>query len=149
MSIVNQPITNKKPLPKTELADESIRHLAGVAQNIPIKICDILVPVDFIVLDMEANKKIPLILGRPFLCTSKAHIDVGAEEIQFTINGALEKFNFKPKVEQCSMILATELATIIALTHTKKKAKSKPRAKSQANMEEKNSASAQEGFYST
>jgi len=59
----------------------------------------------------------------------KAYIDVGAGEIQFTINGAQEKFNFKPKVEQCSMILATELATIISLTHTKKKAKSKPRSK--------------------
>jgi len=58
-----------------------------------------------------------------------------------TINGAQEKFNFKPKVEQCSMILATELATIIALTHTM--------GKSQANMEEKNNASAQEGLNST
>jgi len=37
--------------------------------------------VDFIVLDMEANKKVPLILGRPFLSTAKAHIDVGAKEI--------------------------------------------------------------------
>ena len=112
-----------------QLADQSIRHPAGVAENIPVKIRDFLVPVDFVVLDMEVDKKVPLILGRPFLSTAKAHIDVGAGEIQFTINGAQEKFNFKPKVEQCSMILATELATIIALTHTKKKAKSKPRAK--------------------
>jgi len=44
--------------------------------------------MDFVVLDMEVNKKVPLILGRPFLSTTKAHIDVGAREIQFTINGA-------------------------------------------------------------
>ena len=49
--------------------------------------------------NFDATKKVPLILGRPFLSTAKAHIDVGAEEIQFTINGAQEKFNFKPKVE--------------------------------------------------
>ena len=103
-----------------QLADESIFHPAGVAENIPVKIRDFLVPVDFVVLDMEVDKKVPLILGRPFLSTAKAHIDVGAGEIQFTINGAQEKFNFKPKVEQCSMILATELATIIIVTHTKK-----------------------------
>ena len=112
-----------------QLADQSIRHPAGVAENIPIKIHNFLVPMDFVVLDIEVDKKVPLILWRPFLSTAKAHIDVGAGEIQFTINGAQEKFNFKPKVEQCSMILATELATIISLTHTKKKAKSKPRSK--------------------
>ena len=109
--------------------DLLIRHPVGVADNIPVKIRDFLVPVDFVVLDMEVDMKVPLILGRPFLSTAKAHIDVGAREIQCTINGAQEKFNFKPNVEQCSMILATELATIIALTHTKNKAKSKPRAK--------------------
>ncbi|XP_021321290.1 uncharacterized protein LOC110437236 [Sorghum bicolor] len=112
-----------------QLADQSIRHPAGIAENVPIKIHDFLVPVDFVVVDMDVDKKVPLILGRPFLSTAKAHIDVGAGETQFTINGAQEKFNFKPKVEQCLMIFATELATIIALTHTKKKAKSKPRAK--------------------
>ena len=58
-----------------------------MAENIPVKIRDFLVPVDFVVLDMEIDKKVPLILGRPFLNTAKAHIDVGAGEIEFTING--------------------------------------------------------------
>jgi hypothetical protein len=71
-----------------QLADQSIRHPAGVAENIPVKIRDFLVPVDFEVLDIEVDKKVPLILGRPFLSTAKAHIDVGARDIQFTINGA-------------------------------------------------------------
>jgi len=53
------------------LADESIRHLARVAKNIPVKIRDFLVRGDFIVLDMEVDKKVPLILGRPFLITAK------------------------------------------------------------------------------
>ncbi|XP_076905666.1 uncharacterized protein LOC143561473 [Bidens hawaiensis] len=33
-------------------------------------------PVDFVVLDMEADEKVPIILGHPFLCTAKALIDV-------------------------------------------------------------------------
>jgi len=82
-----------------QLADQSICHPAGVAENIPVKIRDFLILVDFVVLDMEVDKKVPLILGRPFLSTAKAHIDVGAREIQFTIIGSQEKFNFKPKVE--------------------------------------------------
>jgi len=55
---------------------------------------------------MEVNAKKPLILGRPFLSTANAHIDVGAEEIQLNINGQTEKFAFRPKVEQCSQVKA-------------------------------------------
>ena len=61
-------------------------------------------PVDFIVLDMEVDAKMPLILGKPFLSTANAHIDVGAGEIQLNINGQQEKFAFKPKVEQCNQV---------------------------------------------
>jgi len=113
-----------------QLADQSIRHPAGVAENIPVKIREFLVPVDFVVLDMEVDEKTPLILGRPFLSTANAHIDVGAGEIQFTINGAQEKFNFKPKVVQCSLILVVDVATVTFITRPKKKTNPTPRAKS-------------------
>jgi hypothetical protein len=46
--------------------------------------------------------KTSLILGRPFLSTTNAHIDVGAREIKFHINGKEERFAFKPRPEQCS-----------------------------------------------
>ena len=53
---------------------------------------------------MEVDAKMPQILGRPFLSTTNAHIDVGVGEIQLNINGQQEKFAFKPKVEQCSQV---------------------------------------------
>jgi hypothetical protein len=56
------------------------------------------------VLDMETLKELPLIHGWPFLSTARAHIDVGAGEIRFNINGKEENFDFWPKQEQCSMI---------------------------------------------
>ena len=56
---------------------------------------------------MDTTKEKPLILGRPFLSTARAHIDVGTREIRFNINGAEEKFNFRPKPKQCSMIRVT------------------------------------------
>ena len=55
---------------------------------------------------MEVDTKTPLILGRPFLSTANANIDVGAREIQLNINGQKETFAFKPKVEQCSQVKA-------------------------------------------
>ena len=53
---------------------------------------------------MKTMKESPLILGRPFLSTTGAQIDVGAREICFNINGKEEKFDFRPRQEQCSMI---------------------------------------------
>jgi hypothetical protein len=74
----------------------------GIAENIPVKIRNFFVPVDFVILDMEVDTKTPLILGRLFLSTANAHIDVGAGEILLNINGQKEIFAFRPKVEQCS-----------------------------------------------
>jgi hypothetical protein len=58
--------------------------------------------MDFIVLDMQEDMKTPLILGRPFLNTTNAHIDVRAREIKFHINGKEDQFAFKPRPKQCS-----------------------------------------------
>ena len=64
-----------------QLADQTVRYPAGIAENIPVKIRNFFIPVDFVVLDMEVNANMPLILGRPFLSTANVHIDVGAGEI--------------------------------------------------------------------
>ena len=53
---------------------------------------------------MEVDAKTPLILGRSFLSTTNAHIDVGVGEIHLNINGQIEKFAFRPNVEQCSQV---------------------------------------------
>jgi len=83
-----------------QLADQSLRHLLGIAENIPVKIIDFLVPVDFMVLDMSPDSKVSIILERPFLSTANAHIDVGKGEIKFNINGQEEHFTFKPRSER-------------------------------------------------
>jgi hypothetical protein len=58
--------------------------------------------MDFVVLDMQEDMKTPFILGRPFLSTTNAHIDVGAGEIKFYIIRKEEGFAFKPSPVQCS-----------------------------------------------
>ena len=87
-----------------QLADQSVRHLAGIAKDIPVKIWNSFVPIDFVILDMEVDTKMPLILGRPFLSMTTAHIDVGVGVIQLNINGQKVRFSFRPKDEQCSQI---------------------------------------------
>ena len=75
-----------------ELADNSVRYPLGITEDVPVKIGEHLVPVDFVILDMGEGSKAPLILGRPFLKTSRANIDVGKGEIKFGINGTTSEF---------------------------------------------------------
>ena len=56
-------------------ADQSVCYHAGIAKNILVKIRNFFVPVNFVVLDMQEDMKTPLILGRPFLSTTNAHIE--------------------------------------------------------------------------
>jgi hypothetical protein len=69
-----------------QLADQSVRYPAGIAEDIPVRVRDFFVPVDFVVLDMDVDTRTPLILERPFLSTANANIDIGAEEIRLNIN---------------------------------------------------------------
>nr|GFB70985.1 hypothetical protein [Tanacetum cinerariifolium] len=64
-----------------ELADRTISKPTGVAENIFVKVGKFYFPADFIVLDFVADPRIPLILGRPFLSTAHALIDVYEGEI--------------------------------------------------------------------
>ena len=70
-----------------QLADQSIHHPAGIAEDIPVKIQNFFVPIDFVILEMEVDTTIPLILVRPFLSMTNAHIDAGVGVIQLKING--------------------------------------------------------------
>ena len=85
-----------------QLADQSVHYPVRIAENIPVKIQNFFVPIDFVVLDMKEDMKTPLILGRPFLITTNAHIDAGTGEIKFHINGKEERFAFKPRPKRCS-----------------------------------------------
>jgi hypothetical protein len=80
---------------RLQLADSLVWYPAGIAEDIPMKVRDCFIPVDFVVLDMDIGDEIPLILGRPFLSTADAQIDVGAGVIRLQINGREERFEFR------------------------------------------------------
>jgi 2,3-bisphosphoglycerate-independent phosphoglycerate mutase len=72
---------------------------------------------------MGEREKPPLILGRPFLKTVGANIDVGKGEIKFDCNGERSSFNFRPRLEVCNM---TEIKYVpphhrVATLETRKK----------------------------
>nr|GFA46560.1 reverse transcriptase domain-containing protein [Tanacetum cinerariifolium] len=79
----NQPTPTRMTL---ELADRSITRPKGVAEDVFVKVGKFYFPTDFIVVDFEADPRVPLILGRSFLRTDRALIDVYGEEITLREN---------------------------------------------------------------
>jgi hypothetical protein len=80
-----------------QLADQSIHRPVENAEDIPVRIMNnSFIPVDFVVLEMDACHQTPLILGRSILSTAGATIDVTTRITNLNINGK-ETFAFKPK----------------------------------------------------
>nr|GEW83685.1 reverse transcriptase domain-containing protein [Tanacetum cinerariifolium] len=76
-----------------DLADRSITRPKGVAEDVFVKVGKFHFPTDFVVVDFEADPRVPLNLGRSFLRTGHALIDVYGEEITLRVND--ESYNFK------------------------------------------------------
>ncbi|XP_060962021.1 uncharacterized protein LOC115722590 [Cannabis sativa] len=76
-----------------QLADRSLAHPRGVIENVLVKVDKFMFPADFIVLDMEEDNNVPIILGRPFLATGKALIDVQKGELKLRVQGDEVVFN--------------------------------------------------------
>nr|GFA83358.1 reverse transcriptase domain-containing protein [Tanacetum cinerariifolium] len=64
-----------------ELADRTISKPTGVAENVFVKVGKLYFPADFVVLDFIVDPRVSLILGRPFLSTTHAIINVHEREI--------------------------------------------------------------------
>jgi hypothetical protein len=78
----------------------------GIAEDIQVRIRNPFVPVDFVVLEIDVCCQIPLILGRPFLSTTGATIDVAASIIKLNISRKEETSTFKPKgTEKCNQVM--------------------------------------------
>lgn len=79
-----------------ELSDGTIKIPKGIYKNLLIKIGKFVFPADFLVMEIENDYSIPLILGRPFLATTRAILNlskvmltlqVGEEESCYTFAG--------------------------------------------------------------
>ncbi|GJU68339.1 reverse transcriptase domain-containing protein [Tanacetum coccineum] len=65
----------------------------GLAEDVFVKVRKFHFPTDFVVVDFEADPRVPLILGRSFLRTGRALIDVYGEEITLRVDNEAVTFN--------------------------------------------------------
>nr|GEV77503.1 reverse transcriptase domain-containing protein [Tanacetum cinerariifolium] len=76
-----------------ELADRSISRPVGVAEDVYVKVGSFYFLADFVVVDFEADPRVPLILGRSFLKTGRALIDVFEGELTLRVVKEAITFN--------------------------------------------------------
>ncbi|XP_063949912.1 uncharacterized protein LOC135152753 [Daucus carota subsp. sativus] len=68
-----------------QLADRSITYSRGIVEDVLVKVDKLIFPANFVFLDFEEDKKIPIILGRPFLATGQTLIDVQKGELTMRV----------------------------------------------------------------
>ncbi|GJV52073.1 reverse transcriptase domain-containing protein [Tanacetum coccineum] len=85
-----------------ELADRSITEPIGIAKDVRLMVGKFQFPADFVVVDFEPDPRVPLILGRCFLKTSHALIDVYGERFSNVIASGNPTPYFEPIVSTAS-----------------------------------------------
>ncbi|XP_062112041.1 uncharacterized protein LOC133823363 [Humulus lupulus] len=76
-----------------QLAEKSVKHPRGIIEYVLVKVDKFIFNAYFIVLDMEEDEDVPIILGRSFLATRQALIDVQKGELKLRVQGGEVVFN--------------------------------------------------------
>ena len=107
-----------------QLADRSLAYPDGKIEDVLVKVDKFIFPADFIVLDYEADREVPIILGRPFLATGRTLIDVQKGELTMRVQNEQITFNvfkamrFPDEVEDCSMISVVDSLAAMELENS-------------------------------
>ena len=86
-----------------QMADRTLAHPEGVLEDVLIKVGKFVFPVDFVVINMEEDKQVPLLLGRPFLATGAALIDLKKRELTLRVGDEAVHFNLNHSLKQLEL----------------------------------------------
>nr|XP_025661411.1 uncharacterized protein LOC112757029 [Arachis hypogaea] len=94
-----------------QLADRTFKFPHGVVEDLLVKVGDFIFPSDFVVLDIEEEANTSIILGRSFLVTARAKIDVQKRELVLRLHEKKMVFNMfttmsypKESIGECMMV---------------------------------------------
>ena len=76
-----------------QMVDRSMAQPEGVLEDVLVKVGKFIFSVDFVVMKMEEDNQVPLLLGRPFLGTGAALIDVKKGELTLRVGNEAVHFN--------------------------------------------------------
>ncbi|XP_015162889.1 uncharacterized protein [Solanum tuberosum] len=108
----------KRTIVILQLVDRSIAMPEGVVEDVLVQVGSLIFPVDFVVLDFEPDFEVPFILGRPFLATSRALIDVAIGQLTMKAHDKVEVFDVYRALKLPSIY--EELSSITVVDHIEK-----------------------------
>ena len=76
-----------------QMADRTMAKPEGVIEDVLVKVGKFVFPVNFIILDIEEDSQVPLLLGRPFLATGAAQIDIQKGVLTLRVGEEADDFN--------------------------------------------------------
>ena len=83
-----------------QMVDITLAQPEGILEDVLIKVGKFIFLVDFMVIDIEKDKQVPLLLGRPFLAIGVALIDVKKGELTFRVGDEALHFNLNQSLKQ-------------------------------------------------
>ncbi|CAA0839516.1 Unknown protein, partial [Striga hermonthica] len=99
-----------------QLADRSIRYPKGIVEDVLVKVGKLIIPVDFVVLDVgdvhENGKDHTILLGRPFMATTNTLIDVKNGTLNMTVLGESVSISVREAMSSSSVNFIEECAFI-------------------------------------
>ncbi|XP_070012953.1 uncharacterized protein [Nicotiana sylvestris] len=113
---IGQPRTTSMRL---QMADKTIKMPLGIIDDVLARVDKFILPANFVILECEVDYEVPIILGRPFLATGKALVDMEAGELTFRVGDEKVVLHVYKSMKQPN---SSEVNAILALLQKWKKA---------------------------
>ena len=82
-----------------QMAYRTLTQPEGILEDVLIKVGKFIILVDFVVINIEEDKQVPLLLGRPFLSTRVSLIDAKKRELTLRVEDEAMHFNLNHSVK--------------------------------------------------
>ena len=94
------------------MVDRMVKRPIGILHDVLVKVESFIFPANFVILGCEVDFEVPIILGRSFLATARALVDMEKGQMKFRLNNEKENFNICRSMKQSG-----ELQTVSAISY--------------------------------
>ncbi|XP_070003384.1 uncharacterized protein [Nicotiana sylvestris] len=95
------------------MADKTMKMPLGIIDGVLVRVDKFILPANFVILDCEVDYEVPIILGRLFLATGKALVDVEAGELTFKVGDEKVVFHVCKSMSQPNSIVVCSFVDLV------------------------------------
>ncbi|XP_075076459.1 uncharacterized protein LOC142163104 [Nicotiana tabacum] len=96
-----------------QLVDRTVKRPSRILDDVLVQVGKFVFPADFVILDCQVDKEIPIILGRPFLTTKRALIGCETGELKIILNNEEITFNVQKSIRRPSEFANYSLIDVV------------------------------------